>query len=110
MKSGNSETIRRKSYKANTQLVSTINAKLVNDFEAVGSVLKPHLELCQSIQKGRLTHQPPLTQHDLDKLCNFPLNTIKNYENGTAKYVSEHVTRMERVLKIRLPRPKKTIM
>ena len=46
-----------------------------------------------------------LKQSDLDKKCNFPINTCNSYEKGTAVYNHLQVNTMARVLNIRLPRP-----
>ena len=47
-----------------------------------------------------------MTQMELDKMCCFPANTIKNYENCTAKIVPEQLNKLNRVLHVVLPRPK----
>lgn len=106
IKAGNYETVTRKSYTGNKHSTS-ISTKEANDFENVTPIVKSHLALHQSIKKARESRDCQMTQSELDKACNFPVNTVRNYENGTAIYVSMQVTKMQEVLKVKLPRPPK---
>lgn len=79
------------------------------------NITKPRLagnELGRAIQKARSEKKNPstgraYTQSDLDKACNLPKNTVRDYENGTAKYNPDYVNRMAKVLDVVLPRPAK---
>ncbi len=62
-------------------------------------------ELGKAISKAR--SEKKLKQDQLDKLCCFPANTINKYENGKAVVVSSQITKMNSVLGVVLPRPKK---
>jgi ribosome-binding protein aMBF1 (putative translation factor) len=62
-------------------------------------------ELGKAISKAR--SEKKLKQLELDKLCCFPANTINKYENGTAVVNSSQITKMNSVLGVVLPRPKK---
>jgi len=46
-----------------------------------------------------------LKQTDIDKKCNFSVNTCNSYEKGTAVYNHNQVNTLARVLNTRLPRP-----
>jgi hypothetical protein len=82
-----------------------INKGDANDYEAVGSVAKPDMTLRSAIMKCRVELQ--MTQSDLDKKCNFPQNTTRDYENGTAAILLQQLNIYDKILKTHLPRPRK---
>lgn len=64
-------------------------------------------DLSKEIQKARMKIEPPMSQKDLDHKCNFPPNTIKNYECGKANVNSQQLNTIEKHLGVKLPRPSK---
>jgi putative transcription factor len=64
------------------------------------------VELGKKIQTARVAKN--MKQVDLDKVCNFPRNTIRDYENSTCVTKQDQITKMERALGVKLPRPKPT--
>jgi ribosome-binding protein aMBF1 (putative translation factor) len=105
VKSGNCDTVKRKEATNSNKPATVISKKDANDFEGIAHIPKPTLQLKQAIQNARQTLK--LTQSDLDKACNFSPNTVSNYENGTATVVPGDLQKMEKVLKVKLPRPPK---
>jgi ribosome-binding protein aMBF1 (putative translation factor) len=100
------ETV-RKNIQPNKQSTSTMNKKDANDFDPE-NIVKPVTstkDLGIEIQKARLAKG--LTQVALNNLCNFPSNTIRDYENGSAKVMAEQINTMNRILEVKLPRPSK---
>jgi putative transcription factor len=83
------------------------NNKKPEDFDPsnIQKVNTSSNELGKAISKART--EKKLSQVDLDKKCCFQANTIKNYENGTAIVNSNQITKMNSVLGVVLPRPKK---
>jgi ribosome-binding protein aMBF1 (putative translation factor) len=47
-----------------------------------------------------------MSQADLNKACNLPLNTVRRYENGTAVIKQNELTAMSKVLGISIKKPK----
>lgn len=43
-----------------------------------------------------------VTQSDLNKMCAFPPNTIRDFENGTAVPDSNKVNKLSKILKVQL--------
>jgi ribosome-binding protein aMBF1 (putative translation factor) len=105
MKAGNFETIKKKDTSNNNKQAVVINQTQANDFENIGSIPKTTLDLRDAIQNARLALK--LKQSDVDKACSFPTNTVQNYENGKATFVIAQVLKMEKLLKVKLPRPQK---
>lgn len=64
-------------------------------------------ELSIQIQQARCAMQPNVTQKDLDKKCNFPPNTVRDYENGSANVIPKQLTVLSQVLGVQLKRPTK---
>ena len=64
-------------------------------------------ELSIQIQQARGAMEPKVTQKDLDKKCNFPPNTVRDYENGSANVVPAQLNILARVLGVQLKRPTK---
>lgn len=96
--------------------VSKAQSILANDFDPAHSLPKIQTstrELSQAIQIARMakksTTDPEkvMTQSELDNLCRFPKNTIRDYENGTAPIVGPQIDIMNRILGVKLPRPPK---
>jgi ribosome-binding protein aMBF1 (putative translation factor) len=78
-----------------------------NDFdpENVKKPIMSNKELGSAIQKARTAKN--FTQSQLDQMCNFPKNTIKNYEQGKAIVKPNELNKLNRILGVKLPRPKK---
>lgn len=113
IKSGEVDTVRRQQT-ANSHTV-TVSKKLANDFdpENIQKVATSTHELGQAIAsarsnlKSRSNPDRTMTQSELDQVCQFPKNTVRDYENGTGKIVSGQLNTLNRVLGVVLPRPKK---
>lgn len=71
------------------------------------SIVHCTLELSRQIQQARCAKNPPLSQKDLDKKCNFPSNTVRDYENGTATVIPDQLNILSRELGVQLKRPPK---
>ena len=61
--------------------------------------------LKKAIQQGRLAKR--MSQKDLANKLNVSLNDIVNYENGKAVPNNQFISRIEKVLNVKLPRVKK---
>lgn len=80
--------------------------KVVKDFDPE-NMTKPttsNLELSKAIQTARCAKN--MKQTDLDNACSFPKNTVRDYENGSAKINHAQINKMITVLGVTLPRPK----
>ena len=90
------------------QVVLNSQSSDVADFRKIENetISLPHstVDLGQAIQSGRTAKK--MSQSDLDKKCNFPANTVKNYESGKAIVKPSDITKMEHELGVKLPRPK----
>lgn len=86
---------------------------LLHDFdpENVPTVLMTSNNLSTSIRIARnaklMPNGLPMTQSDLDKASQVPKNTVRDYENGSAVYNSDHVNKIARALGVTLPRPRR---
>jgi len=105
MKAGNFETIKKPVSTNSNKEPVTISKKDANDYEDIGSIPRPTLELKQAIQDARKALK--LKQSELDMKCNFSANTTQNYESGKAKFIISDILKMEKVLGVKLPRPPK---
>jgi putative transcription factor len=104
LKSGEMKKITRKGLNKNSE---TISSKSDNDFDPE-NITKPvtsTLELKLAIQQARTTKK--WTQFDLDKACNFPSGTTRDYENGSAVIKPDQLNKLNRALGVKLPRPAK---
>lgn len=63
------------------------------------------VELGKQIQTARLKKK--ITQSELDKKCNLPVNTTQKYENGTAIVNSAQLQKMSKILGVQIKAPKK---
>lgn len=65
------------------------------------------IELRKQIQQARTAKG--LTQDKLNVLCNFPKNTVQQYENGSAVVNMGHISKISKILGVKLvaPKPKK---
>jgi ribosome-binding protein aMBF1 (putative translation factor) len=88
---------------------TVLSAKKANDYdpEHVEAPATSSIDLGRAIQAARSEKDPKWTQDDLNNKCSFPKNTIRNYENGTATVDPSQLDKMNRVLGVTLPRPKK---
>ena len=95
---------------------SKAQSALANDFDPEHSVPKIQTstrELGQAIQMARMAKKSPsnpekvMTQSELDNLCRFAKNTVRDYENGTAPIIGPQIDAMNRMLGVKLPRPPK---
>ena len=66
---------------------------------------KSSFELKKCIQQGRLGNK--LTQKELATKLNIPVKTIVDYENGKAIPNNAFIAKLERTLKVKLPRSQK---
>ncbi len=111
---GNTEIVSKNA--TNKHSTQSVSGKAANDFdpEHIVAPVTSNIDIGKAIASGRSAkmitkngEEKPMTQTDLDHACNFPLNTIKTYENGTAVLNRENLTKIERVLGIKIPRPPK---
>jgi ribosome-binding protein aMBF1 (putative translation factor) len=97
----------------NASTTAKLPKSLLNDFdpENVPSVLMTSNNLSSAMRIARnarvMPNGLPMTQSDLDKESQVPKNTVRNYENGSAVYNSDHVNKIARTLGVTLPRPKR---
>jgi ribosome-binding protein aMBF1 (putative translation factor) len=73
-----------------------------NDFENDEKNNIADRELARAIQMGRISKN--LTQEELNKKCNFPKNTIKDYENCIAIVNTQQLNTLNNILDVVLPR------
>lgn len=87
--------------------------QLLHDFDPdhVSKPLVSNRDLALALQKARIAKidadGKPMTQGQLDKACNLPTNTIRDYEACKAVVSSQQLLTIERFLKVHLPRPPK---
>lgn len=113
IKSGDFTTV-RKQQPANGH-ASSVSRQMANDFdpENMQRIVTSNHELGKAIQvargntKSRTDPEKSMTQSELDQACAFPKNTVRDYENGSAKVVPEQLNTLNRVLGVVLPRPPK---
>jgi len=105
MKAGNFETVKKKDAGNSNKQSVVLNQNQANDYDNIGSIPKTTLSLRDAIQNARKALN--LKQSDVDKACNFPANTVQTYENGSAIFKIADILKMEKVLKVKLPRPPK---
>lgn len=74
----------------------------LNDFENNEKINIADRELARAIQMGRISKN--LTQEELNKKCNFPKNTIKDYENCIAIVNTQQLNILNNILDVVLPR------
>lgn len=105
IRDGEVKTVTKKtSNKKNNQI---IGSRAANDFdpENIEKLVTSNRDLGIAIMNAR--NAKNMKQSDLDQRCNFPKNTVQNYENGKATVVPSQINTLERVLGVKLPRPKK---
>lgn len=61
--------------------------------------------LANAIQKART--EKKMSQTDVDNACNFPKNTVRNYENCKAVINPNQLNKLNRLFGVKLPRPRK---
>jgi hypothetical protein len=93
-----------------------VSSALANDFDPgnikTTVVITPR-ELGLAIQQARMALKSrtdptkTMTQTELNQLCGFPANTVKNYETCAAAIVPTQIDKLNRVLGVKLPRPDK---
>jgi ribosome-binding protein aMBF1 (putative translation factor) len=96
-----------KKYHSNKKNETILSSRQANDFdpETVKAPTISSKDLANAIQAGRQAKN--LKQSDLDKLCNFPLNTTRDYESCKAVVNPNQLNTYNRVLDVKLPRPNK---
>lgn len=106
LKTGEMVKVVRQGINKNSKSTSG-SSKSDNDFdpENISKPVTSTLELKLAIQQARTTKK--WTQSDLDKLCNFPSGTIRDYENGTAVIKADQLNKLNKAFGVKLPRPKK---
>ena len=73
--------------------------------ETIVSLPKTNLELKTAIQKGRIAKK--MSQKQLASQMNVSVQMISQYENGKAIPNNSFISRIEKVLQVKLPRIKK---
>lgn len=103
--------VTEKKYSAGTNKQGTTVANTIKVENEEISLPYSTADLGRAIQTARTAKN--MKQSDLDKACNFPANTVRNYENGTAIVNQAQITKMERALgsgtKLPRPKPKKIV-
>lgn len=98
---------------SNSPGVKVNSKKVIHEFdpENISAPTTSTHELGIAIQQARIAENNKLkmnlTQTELDNLCSFPKNTIRDYENSSAIINPEQLNKINRVLGIKLPRPHK---
>lgn len=84
-----------------------VSKNVANDFDPahIGKPLLSTQDLANAIQKARM--EKKMNQQDLNVACGFPPGTIRDYENKHAKVIPTQINKMEKVLGVKLPRPKR---
>ena len=106
-----SSMVRRQT--SNSPAIKVNSQKVIYEFdpENVSAPTTSTHELGIAIQQARIAEnnklKKNLTQIELDNLCAFPKNTVRDYENGSAIVNPEQLNKINRVLGIKLPRPHK---
>ena len=103
----------RKHQSSNSRPLS-VSKKMANDFdpENIQKIVISNHELGKALQcargnaSSRSNPDKSMSQSELDQICSFPKNTVRDYENGTTKIVPEQLNTLNRVLGVVLPRPK----
>lgn len=62
-------------------------------------------ELANAIRKIR--SEKKMSQSEVDKSCDFPKNTVRDYENCKAVIDPNQLNKLNRLFGVKLPRPKK---
>lgn len=81
--------------------------KSVNNFdpEQQTKLTVSNLELANALRNTRT--EKKISQSQLDQSCNFPKNTVRDYENCKAVINPNQLNKLNTVLGVKLPRPKK---
>lgn len=106
IKAGQCESVRRDINNKNGNDI-VIGKKNINDYdpENIDVPVVSNRDLCIALQKARQNKN--ITQSELDKMCNFPKNTVRDYENGSAIIHVAQIMKMNTALGVKLPRPVK---
>lgn len=98
----------------NASSTMKVSKSVLNDSadpETLPTVLMTNDSLSTAMKKARnakiMPNGLPMTQTDLDKAAQVPKNTVRDYENGSAVYNSDHVNKIAQALGVTLPRPKR---
>jgi ribosome-binding protein aMBF1 (putative translation factor) len=91
----------------NKQGANIVQKKLATDFdpENIKKVPTAGQDLATAIQKARI--EKSWSQVELNQKCNFPANTVRDYENRLAVLNTQQLNTMNRILGVKLPRPSK---
>ena len=73
----------------------------IDDFD-IEKIKIADRELARAIQMARISKN--MSQEDLNKQCNFPKNTIKDYENCVACVNTQQLNKLNFILGVVLPR------
>jgi len=101
IKAGECET--HKKFDGGTNSQKKVDVKKLDSDDIVVPVKSNH-DLGLQIQQARLAKK--MNQKELDQKCNFPKNTINEYESGKAIYNQTQIDTISKVLGIRLKKPK----
>jgi len=105
MSDNNDMMILRKKIEPKNKPKSNNNIKYqkLNDFEnEIDNVKIADRELARAIQMSRINKN--MTQDELNKKCNFPKNTIRDYENCIAIVNTQQLNKLNIILGVVLPR------
>ena len=107
IRSGETETVAKSTGTTNKQTQQIVSKKVATDFdpENISQPLTSNIDLGKAIALARASKG--LSQADVDKQCNFPKNTVRDYENGKAIINHDFISKLNNVLGTRLPRPSK---
>lgn len=97
------ETVTKFNAAKNKNVVSDVNAKKL-ETEEVGKIETVSHSLSLQIQKARLNKK--MTQKELAKKLNIPLNTIQNYENGKGVPKGPELQKIGNILGVTLKKNK----
>ena len=106
-RSGQSMSIEKNKYKRSNNLImstSTNHIKKIEEETEIFHIQKSGLTLANSIQQARTSMN--LTQKELATKLNIKPQIIQSYESGQAQPNVNLINKMEKIFKIKLPRPK----
>ena len=96
--------IKKSNSKHNYKGNKTTKERILENSEDIIKPNKIDLNLKKSIQNARVNKK--LSQKQLASLLGVPLQTIVQYENGKAIPNNNFITKIERILNVKLPRVK----
>jgi putative transcription factor len=106
-KAGDIVVVAKQQHVGNKHTVNSMAKAAATDFdpENIKKVPVSSQELAAAIRTARA--EKTWTQVELNQKCNFPANTIRDYENNTAVLNTQQLNTMNKILGVKLPRPSK---